>query len=63
MVIDASERASKKGQKPTRAQIKDALYDLDIEGALGRLRIDKDGFVLTKAVVRIIENGKPKTIK
>ena len=63
MVIDASERASKKGQKPTREQIKDALYDLDIEGALGRLTIDKDGFVLSKAVVRIIENGKPKTIK
>lgn len=63
MVIDSAERASKKGGKPTPEDIKNAMYALRVKGALGDLSINSDGFVLTKAVVRIIENGKPKTIR
>ena len=63
MIIDSAERTSNGEVKPTPEAIKNALYDLDMKGALGNLKIDKDGFVLTKAVVRIIEGGKPKTIR
>lgn len=63
MVIDASVRASKNKANITNADIKDALYSTDLEGALGKLKIDQDGFVLTKAVTRMIKDGKPVTIK
>lgn len=65
MIIDSSERAikAKQGEAISSPNIKDALYDLDIQGALGHLTIDADGFVLTKAVTKIIKNGKPVRIE
>jgi branched-chain amino acid transport system substrate-binding protein len=65
MIIDSAERASRAnaGKPTTSSDIKDALYSVDIQGALGHLTIDKDGFVLSKAVTRMIKNGKPVTIE
>ncbi|MCF7865491.1 MAG: ABC transporter substrate-binding protein [Candidatus Pacebacteria bacterium] len=65
MIIDSAERASKAnpGKEVSSSNIKDALYNVDIQGALGHLKIDKDGFVLTKAVTKIIQNGKPVRIE
>ena len=63
MIIDSSESAGKYKKNITSSDIKDALYTIDIQGALGHLTINKDGFVLTKAVVKMIKNGKPVKIQ
>lgn len=65
MIIDSAERASEAnpGKEVSSSDIKDALYNVDIQGALGHLKIDKAGFVLTKAVTKIIQNGKPVRIE
>lgn len=60
-IIEASESNSGKN-KPTSVQLVDLLHKTKISGALGSLSIDNAGFVLSKAVVRMIKNGKPVTI-
>lgn len=47
----------------TSQEIAKQLYTIkDVQGALGNLSIDPDGFVASKAVVRMIKDGKPVTI-
>ncbi len=60
-IIEASEKESGK-TRPTANDIRANLASTKISGALGNLSIDTDGFVLSKAVVRTIKNGKPITI-
>jgi ABC-type branched-subunit amino acid transport system substrate-binding protein len=60
-IIEASEKESG-NTKPTTNDIRENLANTKISGALGNLSIDKEGFVLSKAVVRIIKEGKPVTI-
>lgn len=60
-IIEASEKESGKA-KPTTNDIRENLASTKISGALGNLSIDTDGFVLSKAVVRMIKNGKSVTI-
>ncbi len=62
MIIAASEKAGQNKKVITNTDIKDALYGVNFDGALGHLSINEDGFVLSKAVVRIIKDGKPVTI-
>jgi branched-chain amino acid transport system substrate-binding protein len=63
MIIESSERAGKNKKNITSADIKDVLYGVDTQGALGHLTINKDGFVLTKAIVKMIKDGKPIKIQ
>lgn len=65
LVVRAAESIETDGaDRPTTEQIKNALYDVKIsDGALGQLSLDRDGLVVTKAVVRMIKDGKPTTVK
>ncbi len=65
LVVRAAESADTQGaDRPTKSQIKTALYPVKIsDGALGNLTVNQDGFVITKAVVRMIKDGKPMTLK
>lgn len=64
LFVKAVEKSAAGVQKPSNQQIKDALLSIkDHKGAVGTLSIDADGIVVSKAVVRMIENGKPITIK
>ncbi len=63
MIIDSSERAGKNKKNITSIDIKDALYSMDIQGALGHLTVDMNGFVLTKAIVKMIKTGIPIKIQ
>ncbi len=65
LVVRAAEAIETNGaSRPTTAQIKSALYDVKIsDGALGQLSVNRDGLVVTKAVVRVIKNGTPETVK
>lgn len=62
LIAAAAEKVSS-DVAPTSQQISEELYAIrDMSGALGQLSIDQDGFVASKAVVRIIKDGKPTTI-
>lgn len=51
------------GGMPSTGEIASELYKIkDLKGALGSLNVDADGFVISKAVVRMIKDGKPVTI-
>lgn len=65
LIVRAAESAETAGAtRPTTEQIKNALYQVKIsDGALGNLTVNSDGFVVTKAVVRMIKDGKPMTVK
>jgi hypothetical protein len=50
--------------KPTPDDVAEELLKIkDFEGALGKLNVDKDGIVRSKAVVRMVKNGQFVTIK
>lgn len=65
LIVKASEAIGNGTTKPTRTEIKDAMVSIAyFDGALGKgLTIDKNGIVDSKAVVRMIKDGKPVTIK
>jgi len=64
LIVQAAEKAGNGKIIPTSTQIKDALVSVKgFNGAVGNnLSIDADGLVISKAVVRIIKDGKPVTI-
>ena len=57
IIVNATEKSGTK----TSGIVKE-LYKTDLGGALGKLTIDPEGFVVSKAVLRIIKNGVPVTI-
>jgi len=65
LVVKAVESAGNGTLKPTRIEIKDAMAAIpEFDGALGKhLTIDSNGAVDSKAVVRMIKDGKAVTIK
>jgi branched-chain amino acid transport system substrate-binding protein len=65
LIVQAVEKTGDGKTVPTREQIKDALAQVKgFDGALGKnLSIDKDGVVISEAVIRMIKDGKPVTIK
>ena len=65
LIVQAVEKIGDGKTVPTREQIKDALAQVKgFDGALGKnLSIDKDGVVISEAVIRIIKDGKPVTIR
>ncbi|MDB5259264.1 MAG: Branched-chain amino acid transport system substrate-binding protein [Candidatus Taylorbacteria bacterium] len=63
MIANASEAAyAKTGKSSKDAIVSELLNIKGMSGALGDLTIDPEGFVISKAVVRMIRNGKPVTI-
>lgn len=61
LIVSATE--SVKGEV-TNEKLAQALLEIkDRKGALGNLTINPDGLVLSKAVVRMIKDGRPVTIK
>ena len=63
LIADAAEKVDS-GIVPTSEQITEKLYTIsDVDGALGKLSIDADGVVDSKAVVRMIKGGVPVTIE
>ena len=64
LIVKATELAGDGKTKPTRTEIRNALANIpEFDGALGtHLTIDANGVVDSKAVVRIIKDGKPVTI-
>lgn len=65
LIVQAVEKSGDGKTIPSREEIKNALQQVKgFNGALGKnLNIDKDGIVISEAVVRIIKDGKPMTIK
>ncbi len=65
LIVQAVEKSGDGKTIPSREDIKNALSQVKgFNGALGNnLNIDKDGIVISQAVVRIIKDGKPVTIK
>jgi ABC-type branched-subunit amino acid transport system substrate-binding protein len=50
--------------RPSIDELRDSIAKLDnYHGALGNLSVDDNGFILSTATVRKIENGVPVTIK
>ncbi len=64
LIVMATESAGNGEVKPSRSEIRDAIADIPkFDGALGKdLTIDDNGVVNSKAVVRMIKDGKPVTI-
>lgn len=64
MIVQAAEAAGDGKTKPTRLQIRNAFASIKgFNGALGsNLNVGSDGLVDSKAVIRMIKNGKPVTI-
>lgn len=64
LIVKAVEKSGNGKTVPTRDEIKDALASIKgFDGALGKnLSIDKDGIVISGAVVRMIKDGKPVTV-
>lgn len=62
LISTAVERFDK---RPSTAEIAHSLIQIkNYDGSMGNnLSIDSDGLVVSKAVTRIIKNGKPETIK
>ncbi|MEI6237963.1 MAG: ABC transporter substrate-binding protein [bacterium] len=65
LIVQAVETAGDGKTVPTKEQIKNALSQIkSFNGALGEnLSIDENGLVVSKAVIRIIKDGKPVTVK
>lgn len=64
LFVNAVEVSSKGSKKPSQQEIRDALLAVrNYTGAVGTLSVDQDGLIVSKAVVRTIENGKPVTLK
>jgi len=63
LIVAASENI-KSSVKPTPEAIAKELKNIkDFNGALGTLSVNEDGIVISQAVVRMIKDGKPVTIK
>lgn len=64
LIVKAVEKSGDGKTVPTREEIKDALTSIKgFDGALGKnLSIDKDGIVISEAVVRIVKDGKSITV-
>lgn len=65
LIVYAAENFGKTNgsRKPTIDELVDALHSIkNFQGALGDLSVDADGIVVSKASVKIIENGKPKML-
>jgi len=64
LFVEAVENAAHGTMKPTQEEIKNALLAIkNHKGAVGELSVDANGLVVSQAVVRTIENGKPVTLK
>lgn len=65
LLVQATEKAGDGKTIPTSTQIRDALAQTqNFNGAVGNnLSMDSNGLVDSKAVVRMIKDGKPVTIK
>ncbi|MFA6432225.1 MAG: ABC transporter substrate-binding protein [Candidatus Paceibacterota bacterium] len=62
LIAIAAEKASSGSPLSSQGLIRELHTIKDVQGALGNLSIDSDGFVASKAVVRMIKDGKPVTI-
>ncbi|MEX1014546.1 MAG: ABC transporter substrate-binding protein, partial [Candidatus Paceibacterota bacterium] len=63
LIVSASENI-RQSTKPTSDQIIEELLKINnFSGALGDLYINEDGIVISEAVVRMIQDGKPVTIR
>lgn len=64
LFVKAVEESASGSSKPTSEQIQAALLTIkNQKGAVGNLSVDSDGLVVSEAVVRTIQNGKPVTIR
>ncbi len=65
LIVNAVEKVGDGKTIPSREQIKNALSQVKtFDGALGNnLSIDQNGLVVSGAVVRMIKNGSPVTLK
>ncbi len=65
LIVESFEQAGKDPSvKPTPEEVAAALMQIkDFDGALGKLTVGEDGIVWSPAVVRMVQNGKPVTIK
>lgn len=64
MIVYAIEKSGNGEEKPSNdLVVKELLKIKNFNGAMGKLSIDKDGLVITKAVTRMIKDGIPVTIK
>ncbi len=65
LLVQATETAGDGKTIPTSTEIRNALSEIKgFNGAVGEnLSVDKDGMVVSKAVIRMIKDGKPVTIK
>lgn len=59
LIVAAAEKTS----DPTPTNIAHELYGVTLSGALGNLSVNSDGLVISQAVVRMIKDGKPVTVK
>jgi len=63
MLVMAYEKAGNGTEKPSRESVINELHQIkDFNGALGKLTMGSDNIVISKAVVRMIKDGKPVTI-
>ena len=63
MIITATEKSNGK-TIPRPEQLLSQFNSLkDFKGAIGTLNFDKDGIVLSKALVKIVKNGKPEILR
>ena len=63
MIIHSIEKTGNGKTKPSSEEIIKELSKIkNFDGAMGQLTMDSDGIVITKAVVRMIKDGKPVTI-
>jgi ABC-type branched-subunit amino acid transport system substrate-binding protein len=65
LIVEGFERAGKDPSvKPSPEEVSAALMQIkDFDGALGKLTVGEEGIVWSPAVVRMIQNGKPVTIR
>lgn len=64
LIVKAVETKGDGKTVPSKEEIKDALSSVkDFDGALGdNLSVDKEGMIISGAVVRIVKDGKPVTV-
>lgn len=63
LIVYAFEKVGDGKTKPSSdAVVAELLKVKNFDGAMGKLNIDQDGLVVTKAVVRMIKDGKPVTL-
>ncbi|MDO8628835.1 MAG: ABC transporter substrate-binding protein [Nanoarchaeota archaeon] len=65
LIVNAFEKAGKSSaEKPSEdAVVKELSAIKSFRGALGTLEVGKEGIVQSEAVVRMIKNGKPVTVR